>query len=88
MATTELLIFLHDAMPELERWQLEERLRMLPGVLTVKLGGEQLRALTLAYDTDRIHPEDSQRGTPTRSPSIPAGTMSASRSAIPEKWLP
>jgi hypothetical protein len=58
MATTELLIFLHDAMPELERWQLEERLRMLPGVLTVKLGGEQLRALTLAYDTDRIHPDE------------------------------
>lgn len=58
MATAELLIYLHDAMPELERWQVEGHLRTLPGVLTVQLGGEALRTLTLAYDTDRIHPDE------------------------------
>ncbi len=58
MATGELLIFLHDAVLPLERRQLEARLRMLPGVLTVQLGGEQPHALTLSYDTDRIHPDE------------------------------
>ena len=58
MATAELLIYLHDAMPELERWQVEEHLRTLPGVFTVQLGADEPRALTLTYDTDRIHPDE------------------------------
>ena len=58
MATSELLIFLHEVLPELERWELEQRLRNLPGVLTAHLASEHPRALTLAYDTDRIHPDE------------------------------
>lgn len=58
MTTGELLIFLHEVLPELERWELEQRLRMLPGVLTAHLSDEHPRALTLAYDTDRIHPDE------------------------------
>lgn len=58
MATGELLIFLHQVLPELERWELEQRLRMLPGVLTARLDGEHPRVLTLAYDSDRIHPDE------------------------------
>jgi hypothetical protein len=68
MATGELLIFLHEVLPELERWELEQRLRMLPGVLTVHLGSEHPRALTLAYDTDRIHPDEILNAVRQRDP--------------------
>jgi hypothetical protein len=39
-------------------WELDQRVRTLPGVLTVYLPGDHPRALTLAYDTDRIHPDE------------------------------
>ncbi len=68
MATGELLIFLHEVLPELERWELEQRLRMLPGVLTVHLSNEHPRALTLAYDSDRIHPDDILSAVRQRDP--------------------
>jgi hypothetical protein len=55
MATAELLVFLYAVLPELERTELEERLRTLPGVLAVHLGHEHPRTLTLNYDSDRIH---------------------------------
>ena len=55
MATANLLVFLHAVLPELEQTELEERLRMLPGVLTVQLDHEHPRTLTLSYDSDRIH---------------------------------
>ncbi len=58
MTTGELLIFLHEALPELERWELEQRLRTLPGVLTAHVSSEHPRALTLAYDTDRIRADE------------------------------
>ncbi len=57
MATAELLIYLHQDLPELTRTALEERLRMLPGVLTAHLDREQ-HAIALAYDGDRIRPDE------------------------------
>ena len=55
MATAKLLVFLHAVLPELEQTELEERLRMLPGVLAVWLDHGHPRTLTLSYDNDRIH---------------------------------
>jgi hypothetical protein len=55
MATAQLLVLLHVILPEFERTELQERLRMLPGVLTVHLGHKQPHTLTLSYDSDRIH---------------------------------
>ena len=68
MATGELLIFLHEVLPELERWELEQRLRRLPGVFTVHLDSEHPRALTLAYDTERIHPDEILSAVRQRDP--------------------
>ena len=55
MATANLLVFLHAVLSELEQTELEERLRMLPGVLAVDLDHEHPHTLTLSYDSDRIH---------------------------------
>jgi hypothetical protein len=55
MATANLLVFLHAFLPELEQTELEERLRMLPGVLAVQLDHEHPHTLTLSYDSNHIH---------------------------------
>lgn len=68
MATAELLVFLHAVLPELERRELEERLRMLPGVLAVHLGHEHPRTLTLTYDAHHIHADEILNAVRQRDP--------------------
>lgn len=68
MATATLLVFLHAALPELEQAELEERLRMLPGVLAVNLDHEHPHTLTLSYETDRIHADTILNAVRQRDP--------------------